>query len=156
MYAILRDTLSKGQHCMVSGERKVSFFSQRLLTEFSFDAVFSKKSTASQSSLHQFLKSEANDLLSTNCANVYLVFEALGESSYGAPHPLVTRFVANAMELSKKPDARSAEGENSSNGAASAPEEESRLGLSLATVSQHELTDLLLEYLNSLEKQKRR
>ena len=34
------------------------------------------------------------------------------------------------------------------------PDEEPHLGLSLATVTQNELTDMILEYLNKLEKQR--
>ena len=73
--------------------------------------MFAKNSTASQSELTALIRSEANDLLSSNYANVYLVFEALGDSSRDVPHPLVSRFVATAMELVKNSETKSAEGQ---------------------------------------------
>ena len=98
MYAIINDALCKGQQCMVSQENKVSFFSQRHLTEFSFDEVFSKNSQGQQASLQSLMEAEANDLLNNNGSNVYLIFEALGDSSFEKPHSIVSTFVQKAKK----------------------------------------------------------
>ena len=103
--------------------------------------------------MQTLLESEANELLNTNGSNVYLIFEALGQSSYEKPHSIVSTFVSKAMHQATQQPHNNVEREQSSS-AVPSPEEEPRLGLSLATVTQNELTDMILEYLNKLEKQR--